>query len=414
MVSVFTLTSPLHDKAAVDSLTKEFLDGLGVEYSFKGEDFDDYGTDLSLIYVRTGGTEGRFKELLPLLQGLSRQTVLLLTSGQSNSLAASMEILSYLRQEGLRGEILHGSPAYIRSRIESLESLESARRLMEYTTLGVVGDPSDWLIASGADRDTIFERLGINLMYIPIEELLDEYSSLKDEVSESWNEVARTRVGEPGRTRVGELSRTTSNVKQAISGAYRLYKALKTLVYDYGLSGLTIRCFDLLTSVRNTGCYALARLNSEGIVAGCEGDIPAMVSMMIGRAVTGVSGFQANPCAVDPETGEVSFAHCTVPLDMVSGYGLDTHFESGIGVGIRGHIPEGPVTVFKVSGDLSRHFACEGELLRNESRADRCRTQIVVKLPSGAARYFLTDPIGNHHIILPGHVAKDLEELLKF
>ena len=353
-----------------------------------------------MIYVRTGGTEGRFKELLPLLQGLSRQTILLLTSGQSNSLAASMEILSYLRQEGLRGEILHGSPAYIRSRIESLESLESARRSMEYTTLGVVGDPSDWLIASGVDKEAVFDRLGINLQFIPMEELLDEYNSLKDEVSESWNEVAPT-TGLP------------TAVKQAIPGAYRLYKSLRTLVEDYGLSGLTIRCFDLLTSVRNTGCYALARLNSEGIVAGCEGDIPAMVSMMVGRAVTGVSGFQANPSGIDPETGEISFAHCTVPLDMVSGYGLDTHFESGIGVGIRGHIPEGPVTVFKVSGDLSRHFACEGELLRNESRPDRCRTQVEVKLPAEAASYFLTDPIGNHHIILPGHVATVLEALLK-
>ena len=400
MISIFTLTSPLHDKASVDASTKEFLDSLGIGYSFKGADFDDYGTDLSLIFVRTGGTEGLFKELLPTLQGLSRQTILLLTSGQSNSLAASMEILSYLRQEGLRGEILHGSPAYIRSRIESLESLESARRSMEYTSLGVVGDPSDWLIASGVDKEAVFDRLGINLQYIPMEELLDEYNSLKDEVAESWNEVVRT-------------TGLTTAVKQAIPGAYRLYKALRTLVEDYGLSGLTVRCFDLLTSVHNTGCYALARLNSEGVVAGCEGDIPAMVSMMVGHAVTGVSGFQANPCGVDPESGEISFAHCTVPLDMVSGYGLDTHFESGIGVGIRGHIPEGPVTVFKVSGDLSRHFACEGELVRNESRPDRCRTQVVVKLPPEAARYFLTEPIGNHHIILPGHVAAMLEELLK-
>lgn len=400
MISIFTLTSPIHDKASVDASTKEFLDSLGIGYSFKGADFDDYGTDLSLIFVRTGGTEGLFKELLPTLQGLSRQTILLLTSGQSNSLAASMEILSYLRQEGLRGEILHGSPAYIRSRIESLESLESARRSMEYTSLGVVGDPSDWLIASGVDKEAVFDRLGINLQYIPMEELLDEYNSLKDEVAESWNEVVRT-------------TGLTTAVKQAIPGAYRLYKALRTLVEDYGLSGLTVRCFDLLTSVHNTGCYALARLNSEGVVAGCEGDIPAMVSMMVGHAVTGVSGFQANPCGVDPESGEISFAHCTVPLDMVSGYGLDTHFESGIGVGIRGHIPEGPVTVFKVSGDLSRHFACEGELVRNESRPDRCRTQVVVKLPPEAARYFLTEPIGNHHIILPGHVAAMLEELLK-
>ena len=424
MVSIYTLTSPLHDKAAVDAATREFLESLGIEYSLKGDDYSDYGYDLSLIFVRTGGTEGLFKELLPTLEGLSRQTILLLTSGKSNSLAASMEILSYLRKEGLRGEILHGSPSYIRSRLERLAVIEDARRSLAYTSLGIVGHPSDWLISSGFDKEIIFDRLGINLCYIPMEELMEEYSSLKDEVVESWKEV----VGSPafchselcpelveGRSEESNREESvplSTAVKQAIPGAYRLYKALKTIVNDYGLSGLTIRCFDLLTSVRNTGCLALARLNSEGIVAGCEGDVPAMLSMMIGRAVTGHSGFQANPSSIDPESGEIVFAHCTVPLDMVSGYGLDTHFESGIGLGIRGHIPEGPVTVFKVSGDLSRHFICEGELLRNEAKPDLCRTQVVVRLPASAAGYFLKEPIGNHHIILPGHVASELEEIL--
>ncbi len=403
MISIFTLTSPLHDKAAVDAVTKEFLDSLGFEYSFQGDNYEDYGTDLSLIYVRTGGTEGLFKELLPTLQGLSRQTILLLTSGKSNSLAASMEILSYLRQEGLRGEILHGSPSYIRSRIEALSKVEEARRFLEYKTLGIVGHPSDWLISSGFDRDVILDKLGISLQYIPMEELLEEYSSLKDEVAESWNEVVgRGGAGVP----------LSTSVKQAIPGAFRLYKALRTLVTDYGLSGLTIRCFDLLTAIHNTGCLALARLNSEGYVAGCEGDVPAMLSMMIGRAVSGVSGFQANPSSIDPETGEIVFSHCTVPLDMVSSYGLDTHFESGIGVGIRGQLPSGPVTVFKVSGDLSRHFVCEGDLLRCEAKPDLCRTQTVLKLPASAASYFLTEPIGNHHIVLPGHHAAVLEALL--
>ena len=404
MISIFTLTSTLHDKAAVDAATKEFLEGLGIEYSFKGDDYEDYGTELSLIFVRTGGTEGLFKELLPTLQGLSRQPILLLTSGESNSLAASMEILSYLRQEGLRGEILHGSPLYIRSRVEALSKVEEARRFLEYKTLGIVGHPSDWLISSSFDRDVILDKLGISMQYIPMEELLEEYSSLKDEVAESWNEVA-------GRSGVeGPLP---TPVKQALPGAYRLYKALLTLTTDYGLSGLTIRCFDLLTSIHNTGCLALARLNSEGYVAGCEGDVPAMLSMMIGRAVSGVSGFQANPSSIDPETGEIVFSHCTVPLDMVSSFGLDTHFESGIGVGIRGQLPSGPVTVFKVSGDLSRHFVCEGELLRCEAKPDLCRTQTVLRLPASAASYFLTEPIGNHHIILPGHHSAVLEALLK-
>ena len=61
------------------------------------------------------------------------------------------------------------------------------------------------------------------------------------------------------------------------------------------------------------------------------------------------------------------------------------------------------MTVFKVSGDLRRHFVSEGTLLRNQYEQHLCRTQVVLQLPPADARYFLTQPIGNHHIILPGH-----------
>ena len=191
-----------------------------------------------------------------------------------------------------------------------------------------------------------------------------------------------------------------------------IYNALKVLATRHQLNALTLRCFDLLTTVQNTGCLALSRLNSEGITASCEGDVPALLSMMIAHALTGVSGFQANPAQIDVETGRILFAHCTIPFNMVDEYQFDTHFESGIGVGIHGHFPEGPVTVFKVSGKLDRHFAAEGQLEANRYGQNLCRTQVVVQLRPEDARYFLTTPIGNHHIIVPGHCKALLEELL--
>lgn len=74
---------------------------------------------------------------------------------------------------------------------------------------------------------------------------------------------------------------------------------------------------------------------------------------------------------------------------------------------------EGPVTIFKVSGDLSRSFIAEGELVRNQAKADLCRTQQVIQLADKQlTNYFLTHPIGNHHIILPGHYGKLLGNLI--
>ena len=148
-IAIYTLTSPLHNEAAVKTVTQEFLGSLNIAYSMKGADYHDYGSSaLSLIYVRTGGTEGVFSQLLPQLQRQSSEPFYLLTSGKSNSLAASMEILSFLRQKGLKGEILHGSPEYIRHRIALIAKVGEARRQLRGARLGIVGQSSDWLSSS--------------------------------------------------------------------------------------------------------------------------------------------------------------------------------------------------------------------------------------------------------------------------
>ena len=381
-IAIYTLTSELHDEEAVSAVTQEFLGSLGIEYTLRGNDYSDYGQHaLSVIYVRTGGTEGIFKRLLPQLRQQSQAPFYLLTSGKSNSLAASMEILSYLQQNYMQGEIIHGSADYIARRLTTLHKVHQAKRKLAGTRYGIIGEPSDWLISSAADPKAVKAKLGIELVEIPIDELIEK-------VKESEGE------------KVKEMPE-------------RIYEVLKGIVEKYQLSGFTLRCFDLLTAVKNTGCWALAKLNSEGTVAGCEGDVPAMLSMAITNALLGVSGFQANPSQIDPETGEMLFAHCTIPLNMVERYELDTHFESGIGVGIRGYMKEGAVTVFKVSGDLKRSFVAEGELVRNQAKPDLCRTQQVIQLAdSQQANYFLTQPIGNHHIITPGSNRRLFEDFI--
>ena len=385
-VAIYTLTSSLHDESSVSAITDRFLGDIFPEggYDYRGSDFTLFGDHpADLIFVRTGGTEGIFREILPGLLDAGIRRFNLLASGKSNSLAASMEILSYLRRQGLQGEILHGKPGLVRERIEGLVRVEEALERLRSTCLGVIGKPSDWLIASGTDYQKVYDRLGIWLEDIPMEELLDAIRGVPPGDSLPEKECA-------------------SEVRAAWPGAVRIHEALKTLIVNHNLQGLTLRCFDLLGAVGNTGCLALARLNAEGIPAGCEGDIPALLTMTIALAATGYTGFQANPSRIDLETGEIVLAHCTVPLNLVTDYGLDTHFESGIGVGIRGRLPEGPVTVFKVSGDLERSFIAEGELVRNLSEPDLCRTQVVVRLDPSDTAYFLHDPIGNHHIVLPG------------
>ena len=396
MIAIYTITSSLHDETAVSALSDAFLKEIFPEGNFlmRGNDFSDFGShSLDLIYVRTGGAEGIFKSLLPEMLARGTERYYLLTSGKSNSLAASLEILSYLRQQGLKGEVLHGGAAYLQERVAVLSQLSEARRKFKDMRIGVIGQPSDWLIASHADPMAVMDRLGVRLVEVPMEELLTEYEK-------AFGESAPDEVP------------MESKVREAYPGAVRIYRALRVLVERNRLDAFTLRCFDLLTTVGNTGCLALATFNSEGVPASCEGDVPALLSMMIAHALTACTGFQANPARIDVESGKMLFAHCTIPFAMVKDWQYDTHVGSGIGVGIHGVFPEGPVTVFKVSGDLKRHFVAEGELLANQYEDHLCRTQVILQLSPADARYFLTDPIGNHHIILPGRCKALLEEFL--
>lgn len=393
--AIYTITSPLHDEQSVSKVSSAFLseieNAMGTAFDFRGNDFSEYGTDaLDIIYVRTGGTEGIFKELFPQLSG----RILLLTSGKSNSLAASLEILSYLRQQGRSGEVIHGSTAYIASRISTLAKVEEARKALEGCRLGSVGQPSDWLISSNADRQSVKEKLGIEIVDIPIEELIE--SVLSDKEFELSDDVIALRDN--------ILTQAPEVIRQYAEGAVRIYAALKEIVVKYCLYGLTLRCFDLLGPLGNTGCLALALLNAEGIPAGCEGDMPALLTIAVGNALTGQCGFQANPSYIDPETGEILLAHCTVPMNMIGKYSFNTHFESGIGIALHGELPEGECTILKLSGDLSRRFCCKAELLRNQYENNLCRTQIILKPDNHkyVTDYFLNDPIGNHHIIFTG------------
>lgn len=391
-----SLTSFLHSEVAQDAAQEPFIQAIEAIAGSIPED---------VIYVRTGGTEGLFKQqYFPGGKLSIPQPVRLLTSGKSNSLAASMEILSFLRRNGLSGEILHGSPEYIAERImhpgevvsgDSLVSEVRPGRILEGERLGVVGKPSDWLISSDVDHAKARDVLGLELTDITMEELLEEIAK-HSHTSVDLPALNKPKYGKP----IPESD---------LSDALDIYGALRRIIDKYSLNGLTIRCFDLLTAVHNTGCMALALLNSEGFTATCEGDVPAMISMAVARKLSSCSGFQANLSQIAGD--DLLFAHCTLPLSMARSWVYDTHFESGYGVAVHGEIPEGPVTIFKLSPDFDRAFVFEGEIRSNDYQDNLCRTQIHVCAP-GAAPYFLTSSIGNHHIIIPGHVARDLKALL--
>ena len=100
--------------------------------------------DFALLYVASGGSEGYF---IQAFDRLKDRHCYILTSGESNSLAASMEILSFLNKHGGSGEILHGDIQQIADKIRLIANAHRAKAALKGKNLGCIGEPSDWLIA---------------------------------------------------------------------------------------------------------------------------------------------------------------------------------------------------------------------------------------------------------------------------
>ena len=184
----------------------------------------------------------------------------------------------------------------------------------------------------------------------------------------------------------------------------RVHMALKRLIEEQRLSAVSIACFGLLEH-RLTACWALVRLADQGIPAGCEGDLTGLLALMLAQELTGGPGFLANPADVDPKRERLILAHCTVPLSLVEDFRLRTHFESGLGLAIAGALRPGPYTLVRFGGPrLERTFIVEGTVLpERPGREDLCRTQVAFKAPRGALAKLLSEPLGNHHVLIPGH-----------
>jgi L-fucose isomerase-like protein len=181
---------------------------------------------------------------------------------------------------------------------------------------------------------------------------------------------------------------------------------LRRVVESERLDAVAVRCFDLVLRRRTTGCLALAHLNDQGIIAGCEGDLVATVAMLWLRHALAQPAWMANPSRVDLEHGVLSLAHCTVPRSLSGAYRLRSHFESGLGVGIQGTLPTGPVTLVRIGGARMEQLrAIDGRLLRNTDHEDLCRTQVEVEVGAAALQELLARPLGNHMVVVPGHHA---------
>jgi L-fucose isomerase-like protein len=398
--NVVPVASKLHGDEVVSRLLTDLDPLLVAASAHRVNTVEEASVNESMaVLVLTGGTEQAILRAharrSAALGGscVEGEPLLLIAHPDHNSLPAALEAAARLRTDGERVQIVvlrAGSDAQaLRDAAHDVNVWHELR----HARIGVLGAPSDWLVASTPDRGRLLRFWGTTLVELDIRPALESlHTTTECPIAVPVHIGARPHPGAPP---IGE-----------VESASCFDPVLQRIVDTEHLDAITVRCFDLITDTGTSGCLALSALNDRGVIAGCEGDVASAVGLLWTRLLIGHTGWMANPAMIDRTNGVIELAHCTVPLSLTTSYELHTHFESGQGVGIAGQIPTGPVTVLRLGGDgLEQLWCVDGIALATTARRDRCRTQLDVRVDPSAAAELLDRPLGNHLIVVNGHHA---------
>lgn len=405
---VLVLRSSFQNDDFVKTEYAEFIGRLkkecGAEITIISEstDWESMHFTPDYLLIATGGVENLFKNIfVGTWCAASKQTISLIADGRNNSLAAALEILTYLEEQGNEGQIFHGTNDEIIAAIHANDShdVPTISSKLRGTRIGLFGYPSDWLIASGVDYGYLREYYGVESVYIDLQRLIDGIKVVPQvEAEKVAHEIAKRAksVKEPSESDMLEAAKT--------------YLVIKKICQEERLNAMTIRCFDIVKACNTTSCLALAMLNDEGIVAGCEGDMQTLLTMILAKRLCCEEAFMANPSQLTDHT--TMFAHCTIPLAMCDETVIRSHFESGLGVAIQGAMPMTDYTIFKWGGSrLDKFIAVEAKAVDHQYSNHFCRTQLMLDV--NLKPYLLHKSIGNHHVIIKGRHAAEIRSFMK-
>jgi len=403
-IIVVPFASEVHRKeyyVAILDILKHYISRHGVEIHngivTTVEEADQIGRKyhefLPVVLALTGGTS---KLIESFISSGDYERLLIFSHAEHNSLASAISSRNKAERRGVVSLVYHCSD------INSISCTSTIDRMLRVSK--AIASVIGLKVGTIVDRDVKEEleenfetRFKAKIVIKSTNELLSEIGSLNEgKVTEAKGLIAKLLNLDPS--------------IQQLDSIARLYLALKKFEHEEKLSAITIDCFPFILKYGATPCIPLAVLNTEGVVAGCEADLPSLLGLMLAKAITGRSGWIAN--VVDVVSNVCYLAHCTMALDIAKNIKIVPHFETGKPYALTGEYLGDAVTLLSIDRDFTLATIAVGRVISSGNLdLATCRTQMMVEfdypvelLPNIAS--------GNHHIVMFGDRRKELTESL--
>ncbi len=208
-----------------------------------------------------------------------------------------------------------------------------------------------------------------------------------------------------------------------VTDAARCYFALKKVIESEHADALMMNCLPGLMKPHKhvPPCMGFMSLRDEGIVAGCQSDLDATLTLMLLQSLFGKPGFQHNP-SIDTVNNLYFCAHCTSASKMrgvdqaPEPVALRNHAEAGWGCVPRVLFTEGQeVTITEyLAGETPQLLLYSGKIQRCPPipPAGGCRTNAETTINELKDVSDLKE--GGHMCMVYGDYTKELKQFCQF
>jgi len=280
-------------------------------------------------------------------------------------------------------------------RLETLPTAETVRMMKEAKLLAVRDDKAGPTV-------TI---MGVPVTQIPFAEVNQAWAAAdKDEsrvVADRWSKTA---------TSVDDVSR------DELVNSAAMYLGMKAILKKHNAHGITVNCLGGFygNHIHAYPCLGFHELNNEGLVGGCECDVPSAAAMTVfGIMTKGRPGMISDP-VLDSSERHIIYAHCVAsnkvfgPGGPANPFQIMTHSEDRQGASVRSVMPAGYMTTtVEISEDRKEILFHRGKAVGNDPNDRACRTKLVAEPVGDFEKLFtMWDKWGWHRVTFYG----DLKE----
>jgi L-fucose isomerase-like protein len=209
--------------------------------------------------------------------------------------------------------------------------------------------------------------------------------------------------------------------REELINSAAMYLGEKAVLRKHGANAITINCLGGFYGghIHAYPCLGFHELLNEGLVGGCECDVPSAATMVALSILSqGRPGYISDP-VIDTAKRQIIYAHCVAsnrafgPQGPANPFQILTHSEDRQGASVRSLLPSGYVTTtVEISDPRKEIILHQAKAVGNNPDDRACRTKLCAE-PLGDIEKLFTmwDKWGWHRVTFYGDLKKPVYEL---